>query len=201
MIVALACTSCPLRTKREERKVHTTADHSDRNCFADFGFSFLFRFFAPILCSSLVRLDAFSAFHFASFAIRTMKARTELQARRLRRQEEKAACMVTRILRRKQGRAKLQVPSSLQSCEPCNACSHELLPNDTQTSAGLICSLYTDKCRVDGTPWIRVYKVVSDDTVRPQQRLLRDWLSALSRRGHDQDAVTFTCIATKNGPD
>ncbi|CAN0057132.1 unnamed protein product [Scytosiphon promiscuus] len=32
----------------------------------------------------------------------------KVQARRLRRQEEKAACMVTRILRRKQGRAKLQ---------------------------------------------------------------------------------------------
>ncbi|CAM9884278.1 unnamed protein product, partial [Ectocarpus fasciculatus] len=40
--------------------------------------------------------------------LRTMKARKEVRARRVRVQEEKAARMVTRALRRKQGKARLQ---------------------------------------------------------------------------------------------
>jgi len=50
---------------------------------------------------------------------RTMKARKEVQARRLRLQEEKAARMVVRVLRKKQGQAILQV--CIDRSTPCAA--------------------------------------------------------------------------------
>ncbi|CAM9343847.1 unnamed protein product [Ectocarpus fasciculatus] len=49
--------------------------------------------------------------------LRTMKARKEVRARRVRVQEEKAARMVTRALRRKQGKARLQALRLLKNRE------------------------------------------------------------------------------------